>query len=255
MKISIFKFLISISLLLSFSASASTYVSLTPVLTEIIYALDGKENLLGVSNVCNYPTESKEKEIIGDTYYVNMEKIVNLKPDYLFSMHSNKPLLGQLSFTKTKPVYFEFSSIDDIYEGIKKIAGLINKEENAQKLINDIQEKINKNKTKNPKRILYVVQTNPLITIGNKSYINDVIEKSGHISTTSNINHYYPNITLEYALEVNPDVFVICYNDDISKLKKLFPKAKFVFLNEQQQDIVNRPGPRVHEAVKLFSDL
>ena len=79
MKISIFKFLISALILLSLSANASTYASLTPVLTEIIYALDAQNNLLGISNVCNYPSEVKEKEIIGDTYYVNMEKIIQFK--------------------------------------------------------------------------------------------------------------------------------------------------------------------------------
>ena len=255
MKISIFKFLISGLILLSLSANASTYVSLTPVLTEIIYALNAQDNLLGVSNVCNYPLEVKEKEIIGDTYFVNMEKIINLKPDYLFAMASNKPMLGQLALTKTKAIHFEFSSIKEIYSGIETIAKLTNKEENAKKLIKDIDKKINQYKTKNPKKILYVVQTSPLITIGNKSYINDIIEKSGHINTTSNINFYYPNITLEYALEKNPDIILICYNDDISKLKKLFPKAKFIFLTPEEQDIINRPGPRVYEAVKFFSEL
>ena len=111
MKISIFKFLISALILLSLNASANSYVSLSPVLTEIIYALNAQDNLLGVSNVCNYPDKVKEKEIIGDTYFVNMEKIVQLKPDYLFTMFSNKPMLGQLALTKTKAIYFEFLTI------------------------------------------------------------------------------------------------------------------------------------------------
>lgn len=254
MKISMFKFLISLSLLL-LPCYASSYVSISPVLTEIIYALSAQDNLLGISSVCNYPEETKEKPIIGDTYFINMEKIIKLKPDYIFSMESNKPMLAPIYQTKTKPVYFEFSNVEDIYKGIEKIAKLTSKENEAKKLINDIKNKIDYNKTSNPKKILYIVQFNPLITIGNKSYINDVIEKSGHINVTSDINFSYPNITLEYTLKSNPDVVILCYNDGIDKIKKLFPKAKIIQLTKEEQDIINRPGPRVFEAIKLFSGM
>ena len=253
-KTSIFKFLISLSLLL-LPCFASSYVSISPVLTEIIYALSAQDNLLGISSVCNYPEETKEKPIIGDTYFINMEKIIKLKPDYIFSMESNKPMLAPIYQTKTKPIYFEFSNVEDIYNGINKIAKLISKEQNAKKIIKDIKNKIDYNKTSNPKKILYIVQFNPLITIGNKSYINDVIEKSGHINVTSDINFSYPNITLEYALKSNPDVVVLCYNDGIDKIKKLFPKAKIIQLNKEQQDIINRPSPRVWQAIEIFSKM
>lgn len=255
-KISIFKYLISLCLFfVGLVSCASTYASLSPVTTEIIYALGAEENLLGVSSTCNYPLEVKQKEIIGDTYFVNMEKMVKLKPDYLFTMTSAKPMLGQLSLMNTKPIYFEFTKIDDVYSAINKIAKLTNSEKNASKLINDIQNKIEQTKTNNPKRILYIVQTNPLITIGNKSFITDIIEKSGHISVTSNINHYYPNITLEYAIKTNPDVIVVCFPDDMSKIKRIFPNTKILYLNENERDIINRSGPRVYKAVELFSKL
>jgi len=254
MKISMFKFLISLSLLL-LPCYASSYVSISPVLTEIIYALSAQDNLFGISSVCNYPEETKEKPIIGDTYFINMEKIIKLKPDYIFSMESNKPMLAPIYQTKTKPIYFEFKNIEGIYKGIEKIAKLTSKENEFKEAINDIKNKIEKNKTKKPKKILYIVQFNPLITIGNKSYIDDVIEKSGHINVTSDINFSYPNITLEYVLKSNPDVVILCYNDGIDKIKKLFPKAKIIQLNKEQQDIINRPSPRVWQAIEIFSKM
>ena len=234
---------------------ATTYASLSPVPTEIIYALNAEKNLVGVSTTCNFPEETKEKPIIGDTYFVNMEMMVKLKPDYLFTMSSAKPMLGQLSQTKTKPIYFEFTKIEEIYDAINYIAKLTNTEENAPKLIADIKTKVEQSKTKNPKKILYVVQTEPLITIGEKSFITDIIEKSGHTSVTSDIEHYYPNITLEYAMKMNPDVVIICFPTNVEKIKKLLPNAKFLYLTENERDIINRSGPRVYEAVKLFADI
>ncbi len=255
-KISIFKYLISSILLLSGAVSfASTYMSLSPVPTEIIYALGGEDNLLGVSTTCNYPERVKEKPIIGDTYFVNMELLVREKPDYLFSMTSAKPMLGELALTKTKPVYFEFTKIEEIYSAIEQIAKLIDKEENAPKLISDIKAKVEKNKTLEPKKILYIVQLEPLITIGNKSFITDIINKSGHKSVTDDIEHYYPNITLEYIIKTKPDLILVCFESDMSKIQKLLPEVPIIFLTKQEQDIINRSGPRVYEAIKMFADL
>ena len=255
-KISIFKYLISFILIIGGASSiASTYVSLSPVTTEIIYALGADDNLLGVSTTCNYPEQTKDKPIIGDTYYVNMEIMAKLKPDYLFSMSSAKPMLGQLSLMNTKPVYFEFTKIEEIYSAINKIAELTGKEENAPKLISNIKNKVAQYKTNEPKKILYIVQTNPLITIGNKSFITDIIKKAGHTSVTSDIEHYYPNITLEYALKSKPDVIIVCFPDNMAKIKKIFPNTPILYLTQQEQDIINRSGPRVYEAIKLFSDL
>lgn len=256
MKTSIYKYLISISIiLLGLTSYASTYVSLSPVPTEIIYALGAQDNLLGVSTSCDYPKEVKEKPIIGDTYFVNMEMMVKLKPDYLFSMSSAKPMLGQLAKTKTKPIYFEFTKIEEIYDGINHIAKLTNTEENAPKLIENIKTKVEQNRTKNPKKILYIVQTEPLITIGEKSFITDIIEKSGHKSVTADIDHYYPNITLEYAMKMNPDIVIVCFPTKMGKIKKLLPNSKFIYLTDSERDIINRSGPRVYEAVKLFANL
>lgn len=252
----IFKFLISTCLLfLARPVQASTFASLSPVPTEILYALGADNKLLGVSSACDYPNVVKNKPIIGDTYFVNMEEIVKLKPDYLLAMSSSKPMLGELSLTKTKPVYFDFSSINDIYSAISTLSNLAGKNEAGEGLIQDIKTKISKYKTNNPRKILYVVQTQPLITIGNESFITDVIEKSGHKSITSSIKSAYPAISLEFALSKKPDVIIICYGAETREMKKLFPNARFLYLTSAERDLINRPAPRVWQAVKFFAEL
>ena len=253
----IFKYLISL-LIITFGingAEASTYASLSPVFTEIIYALDAQDNLLGVSSVCNYPKEAKQKPVIGDTYYVNAEMLVKLKPDYLFATESNKPKLGELYLTSTKPVYFNFFNINDIYNSVEQIGKITQRQDNAELLIKNIKNKIDKYKTKTPKKILFLIQTNPEITIGKNSFITDIIRKSGHKSITENINFPYPEISLEYALKNKPDVIIMAYPTDVSRLKRLFPNTKILYLSRYESDIIMRPGPRVYEAVKIFSEI
>ena len=135
------------------------------------------------------------------------------------------------------------------------IAKYTNKSENAEPLIKNIKNKIDEYKTDKPKRILYIVQNDPLITIGNKSFIDDIIKQSGHSSVTSELEYSYPAITLEYAIKSNPDVIIITFGEATSNFKKLFPNAKIMYLNEHQRNVVNSPNSRVYEAVKLFSNL
>ena len=256
MKTSIFKFFISLLVLASSVCFAEpTYASLSPVPTEIIYALGAENNLLGVSTTCNYPEDTKNKPKIGDTYFVNMELLLKLKPDYLFAMNSAKPMLGELKLTSTKPVYFEFSSINEIYDGIRKIASIVQKENEGKVLISDIKSKVAQNKTNNPKKILYIVQTEPIITVGNKSFINDVIKNSGHISVTDGLNYYYPIVSADFAMKADPDIVIIAYPDKVDFIQSIFPNKKIFYLRKEQEDIINRSGPRVYEAVKLFADL
>ena len=238
-----------------FCQAEPTYASLSPVPTEIVYALGAQDRLLGVSTTCNYPEDTKNKPKIGDTYFVNMELLMKLQPDYLFAMNSAKAMLGELRLTKTKPVYFEFSSVNDIYGGIREIAKIVEREQEGEVLIRDIKEKIVQNKTMNPQKILYIVQTEPIITIGNKSFINDVIKQSGHISVTDSLNYYYPIINADFAMKAEPDVIIIAYPDKVDFIKTLFPDTPIFYLHKEQQDIINRSGPRVYEAVKLFAEL
>lgn len=258
MNISIFKYLTSIIFILILftpKAFASTYASLSPVPTGIIYDLNAQDNLIAISTNCKKLSTDKPRPVIGDTYFVNAEMLVRLQPDYIFAMKSAKPMLGEIALTKTKPVFFDFTSVDDIYDGIRTVAKYTNKEENAEKLISDIAQKIEKYKTKNPKRILYIIQNEPLITIGKGSFINDLIEKSGHTSVTADINYPYPAITPEYILKSKPDVIIINFNIGTDKIKKLFPNTHILYLSQEQRDIINSPTGKVYEAVKLFSEL
>ena len=224
-------------------AEKTTYVSLTPSITEIVYALEAQDNLIGVSTECNYPIEASLKTKIGNTFFVDREKIIRLKPDYIFSMESTQYLLASFKYSQIKPIFFKFDTIDDVYT------------QQAGELISSIKEQISKIKTNSPKKILYLVQVNPMISIGKKSFITDVIQKSGQLSVTSNLNAYYPTISEEFAVKSSPDIVVVNFFDDTRRLRQLFPHSKIIILSKEERDVINRPGPRVYKSVQYFSKL
>lgn len=231
-------------------------ISLAPAVTEIIYALDVQDNLIGVSTACNYPKEAMLKEKVGDAYFLNKEKIIRLNPDYIFVPDNSHGLLSDFEGIKIKPVIFNFETIDDIYKNIYKIGEMTNSGQKADLLVKDIKTKIAKSSSKNPpKKIFYMIQTDPIITVGKKSFITDVIKKSGNIPAAEDINLFYPPVSDEYAIKTEPDIVVVCFAANNARIKQLFPKSKIIFLTQEQIDMINRPGPRIYRAVEFFSKL
>lgn len=235
--------------------NSPTFVSLTPVTTEIMYAIGAQDSLIGISTRCNYPAETKNKEKVGDNFFLNKEKIIRLNPDYILAIDSSQPLLNDFNKTSIKPIFFKFSNINDIYKNILAIGKLTNKEKNARLLVKNIGAKINLYKTSHPKKILYLIQPDPMITIGNRSFITSVIKKSGHICVTDKLKSDYPIISREYAIKTKPDIIIVTFKVDLKPIKNLFPNAKIIVLTKEQRDILNRPGPRIYEGVKFFSKL
>lgn len=237
------------------SSIPKTFVSLSPALTEIMYAIGADEQLKGVSTVCDYPASVKNKEIVGDNYYVNKEKILKIKPDYILAIEGVQSESCRFEKYGIKTAVFKTNSVNSVYETILETGKLAGKSENAIRLVKDISNYIDKKSVRNSKKILYIIQLNPIITIGNKSFIADLIRKSGNISVTDELNFLYPQVTYEYISSLKPDVIVICYKSDEKILKKLFPDIKITYLSQEQNDFINRPGPRIKDAVRFFRNL
>ncbi len=202
-----------------------------------------------------YPKESSNKEKIGNSFYINKEKLVKLKPDYILCADNNlsySPFIKQMGISV---LYFDMNSVNSIYNAVLTIGNMTGKTKKAQLIVKNMDNKIKEFKTIKQKRILYLIQTKPFITIGNKSFLSDVIKKSGNISVTDNLNSSYPVVSYEYILKSKPDIIIVNYASDNKILKQFFPKSKIIYLNDKQRDFINRPGTRIVNAVEFFAKL
>ena len=145
----------------------------------------------------------------------------------------------------------------NVVKAVKDITGLGLKE--AKELVKNSKQRIAAAKKKaadegkGGKKVLYLVQTGPMITVGKKSFITDIIEKSGNYSVTAGLNSFYPVILEEYAIKLKPDVVVLGAYTDENEARRYFPKTKIVKMTTDENDIINRPGPRVYKSVEFFS--
>ena len=71
---------------ISIPKQPSRIVSLSPSLTEILFAVGAGDRVKGVTSYCNYPEEATMREQVGgfSEKTISIEKIVSLKPDLVF---------------------------------------------------------------------------------------------------------------------------------------------------------------------------
>lgn len=202
---------------ISFAQAKQPYpqriISFYPALTEEIYLLGAKDTLVGCTVYCQRPPETKKKEKIGTVMDINVEKVFSLQPDLVVTAPLNDPKaqekLKNLGITIiTFPIPNNFN---EVCSQLLKLSSLLNKENNAEKIITTSKNKIQALQTQidglAKPRLFFQIGVNPLVTINKDSFLNDFIELAGGVNVTREIkNTLYSR---EKVLKDDPDVIII----------------------------------------------
>jgi iron complex transport system substrate-binding protein len=119
-------------------------ISLSPNITEIIYALGKGETLVGRTAFCDYPEEVLNVDIVGDFYEWNLETIVSLEPDVVFASalntEENEKKLKDLGLN----VVFltDIQSFESTYDTISMIGKVLNAHKNAADIIESMKQTV-----------------------------------------------------------------------------------------------------------------
>jgi iron complex transport system substrate-binding protein len=92
-------------------------VSLSPNLTEIIFALGLGNRVVGVSNNCDWPIEAKQKPKMGTFWQPNTEAIIAAKPDLVVceSFLQQKEVAETLKRAGLRVVSLRIESIEEFF--------------------------------------------------------------------------------------------------------------------------------------------
>ena len=193
--------------------SAERIISLGPVLTEEIYLLGGKEKLVGVTTYCTRPEAAKLKERVGSIQDINIEKVVALKPDIVLSTVLTDPRakakLRSLGIKVVDvPNARDFNGVCEVFRIVGQILG---REKAAEGIITDARQKVAAltSMQKDVKKVSVFVQVwvNPLVTIGQGAFVNDLINMAGGMNIVA--EEGYLQYSREMVLKRDPDVILI----------------------------------------------
>jgi len=241
-------------------------VVLSPELAEIICSLKAEDNIVGITQECDYPKTLQQKDITGSFSAPNLEKLISLAPDAVFLTGMEQEMIKQKLQNLNIPIHqFYPSSINAFYDTIFSLGELLQREVEADSLIQYLKHAIVSTQKSGKSPTIYIeIYDRPLMTASSNSFVGDVIIKAGLKNIFPDLPREYCAVSSEKVVELNPDIILITYpgvnKGDIkerlgwSTISAI--KNDKVFTTEDiDPDIILRAGPRIVQGIRALSQL
>ncbi|WP_027339291.1 ABC transporter substrate-binding protein [Halonatronum saccharophilum] len=250
------------------NSKAERVVSLAPNITEILYALGVEDRIVGVSEVCDYPEGVEEKARVSHN---SLESILAQEPDVVIGAGiTPKEVINSLEDLGVYVLGFAPESIDQTLGSIERIGVAIGDRQRANELSSQLQKEFKEISSKVEEvvdvegrvKVFYEVWEDPLYTAGDNTYIDDLIVRAGGENIGAKAQGPWPQYSKEMLLIEDPQVYIATYESSIKgtsvgaiKARKNYSEISaikdgriYIF----DPNIINRSGPRVIEALRLF---
>ena len=251
-------------------------VSVSPSQTEILFTLGLKDQIVGVSDYCDYPAEALEKEKIGSAFAVNVEKILELDPEIVFLYNEAVPeAIEQIKAAGIHVLIYSPETTEEIFNTISDLGSIMGVETKAEEIIHNMKAKkdeiVNKVKDLDKVRTFYQVWDEPLMTAGVGSFIHELITLAGGENVAVDGEGAYPQYSVEAMIEKNPQVYLApahtlenftLSDKEAEELKsRIKSRPGYDTIDAVKNDriellepnIVSRPGVRIIEALELIA--
>lgn len=246
---------------------ARRIISLAPHITETLYAAGAGQYIVGVVAYSDYPPEATKIKQIGSYKRIDIEAIVDLRPDVIIAWGAGNDSLQIEQLKKLGlAVYVDDPrKIQDIADAIEDYGRMVdNMRESiqvAQKFrlrYRDIREKYS---ARAKLRGFYQVWNKPLITINDQHLITDVMRICSIDNTFGFMTQLAPRINIEAVLEKDPQM-IIASGMGQAKPEWLDDWRKWTQLQAVQYDnlffippsMIQRHAPRILDAAERLCE-
>jgi iron complex transport system substrate-binding protein len=194
-------------------------ISLSPGLTETLFAVGAGDRVVGVTRFCNWPPEAAARPKVGGFLDPNYEAMVALRPDLVVMMPSNRAHLAELERLGLRCRVVDQTMLDDILDSVETLGRLSGNAEKARELRASMQRRIEAVRAKaaplpHPRvllssgRDLRAKKLDEVYIVGRKTFLGDILRIAGGENAFPDSAVDYPALSGEAILRLNPDVIV-----------------------------------------------
>jgi iron complex transport system substrate-binding protein len=196
-------------------------VSLAPSCTEIIFALNLENKLVGVDSYDYYPPEIQEKieslnmTKLGEYASISIETIVDLEPDLVIAaMRVQYEIIENLEAVGQTAMIIYPQNFDDVLADISLIGEATGQVEEAEAVVADIQERADEiaDKTQGvtkPQVYIEYSFNGGYQSFGSGSFADELINKAGGQNIFTNSTSAYISASSEEVIVSDPEVIII----------------------------------------------
>ena len=188
-------------------------VSLSPAITETLFAIGAGPELVGVSDYCNYPEQAKKLPRTGTALTPGYEAIVRLKPSLILTEGANsapRRELSALGVTKFLP----WLSLEDNVASTRLLGALTSHAEAASALAGKLWDGLAVAEAPNGPRVLVVLgetsgKLSEVYFIKRNSIHGAVLRAAGARNAVASDVLGVPRLSIEELLRLDPDAIIV----------------------------------------------
>jgi iron complex transport system substrate-binding protein len=242
-------------------------VSISPSITEAVYAIGLGSRLVGRSRYCDYPPEVRSLPQVGGFVDPSFEAILALRPDLVVGARgpAGSAIADRLA-ARDIATYFpeteSFAAIDAMILGLGERTGSA---DSARAAVDRVHGGISHVETAvaglpRPK-VLLVFGLAPLSVAGPSSFADEMIRRAGGVNVMTE-GGSYPTIGVEHVLRLDPDVVVnaaMMEERHAERIGKGAPGWDHVraIQNDRLASLTDesilRPGPRIGNGLAILA--
>jgi iron complex transport system substrate-binding protein len=193
-------------------------LSLAPTQTEILAALGLTQELLGITEDCDYPEEVRRLPRFGGWWQPDLPRVIEAAPDLICTFGQRQAeMAGLLRGEGLKVFHSDPGTVTAALKNIQDLAALTGTQGVALALgksltqrIQSVQERMEASQQARPLRVLRIMHWEPFITVGPGAFQHDVILQAGGLNVmTDGPAPYFVCNRMEVCRR-DPEVIFFC---------------------------------------------
>jgi len=249
-------------------------LSLTPNVTEILFAMGLGSRVVGRSTYRTNPKEALAVPAVGDTLRLNLEKVIALRPTLAFAVTKKDDVVRTLGGLGIHTVTLESDTMPELMASIHTIGLQTGAEEAATALMDAIADDLSRVRRRvagRPRpKVLFAfpmtVGSPQMMVAGRGTFVDELIGVAGGENAYPAAADW-PTVTPAKVVAMAPDVVVInAVGDDaapdrIQAIQRAWehwasvPAVAKARVHIATATCLTIPGPRVGLAAELLADL
>lgn len=235
---------------------ARRIVSLSPALTEQLFAIGAGDLIVGTTDFADFPDAAKSIPRVARAHSIDLERVSAARPDLILIWGSGYPPATIEAVRRLGVAVFvsEPSRLADIASSLERLGVMTGRA--AAPAANAFRGKLDALKARyggrREVRVFYQVWSDPLMTLGGKHVVSEAISVCGGRNVFADLAPIAPRVSTEAVLAADPEVIMTAEPggrpSDALEMWKRFERIaavkrhRFVTLDA---DRINRNGPRI----------
>lgn len=194
-------------------AGGQRLVTLSPAITETVFAIGAGEQVVGISDYADWPPEALSRPKVGSALSPNYEAIARLRPTLILdeqAVHAPEGSLPQLAPVKVLP----WLKLDEVVGSVRELGRITGQPAKADALAERLRWTLSRPAPKDAPRVLLALGDNPgplssVWYMKAHSLHGAALEAAGARNAVSDDAPGPPNLSLEKVLALDPDGVVV----------------------------------------------